>query len=773
MKNILPQCNDRQLQTLLDADEQTTEFRAAADHLESCESCQSRLTELAAEAADWADARQSLTPSEADLLIDREQEGRSWNGAGQGHALTTWTDSMAKQLLSPPSHPEMLGRLGRYEIERLIGSGGMGIVFKAFDSELNRPVAIKVLAPHLAGSGAARKRFAREARAAAAVVHEHVVAIHNVESKGEPPFLVMHYVAGESLQTRLDREGPLSVCEVLRIAYQTAAGLSAAHKQGLVHRDVKPSNIMLEQGVERALLTDFGLARASDDASLTHSGHALGTPHYMSPEQARGERVEQRSDLFSLGSVMYAMSTGRMPFRAETSYGVLRRITDTEPRAIQEVNPEIPQWLCHLIGKLMSKQADDRFDSAQQVAELLEECLAHVQQPDTVPLPATLVTRPKRSRFFSGSRRKTGVIAMLALGLGLLGMFFMQMTAPPDIADKWTGDDWGQVVLEKRNPGKYEGTYSDTVNERSGTIRLKWSRSEGRFNGTWKDGKDGQGKISLRRVGDEIRGAWTTRKKSGGNSGTPKLADLVWSRSKKVASANASHEHSVRSSRSTHGDYRADMESLNEQLKVARFSETKELTLAMGSMTFMLDLDTNQTMDNPARSGRPLEAQMDVHPTQWQPYQYPSGLSGRSLHGLKVNSNNWNVTAPVLRNALASRSLRLMTQMDYDSAEPATYFFRTRTGAGGILQLLALTEEPKGIRIRYKALDIETVHEEYPAPTTDWTAAETEIRQIEQQIDEFTLRIERMWDDMPTATPSETTAESELITEPVTKEPRR
>ncbi len=162
----------------------------------------------------------------------------------------------------------MLGRIGRYDVERLIGSGGMGVVFKAYDTELNRPVAVKLLAPYLAGNGAARKRFAREARAAAAVVDDHVVPIHNVETESEHPFLVMKYIGGGSLQQRLDREGPLEVCEVLRIGMQTAKGLAAAHAQGLIHRDVKPSNILLDEGVERALLTDFGLARAEDDACL-------------------------------------------------------------------------------------------------------------------------------------------------------------------------------------------------------------------------------------------------------------------------------------------------------------------------------------------------------------------------------------------------------------------------------------------------------------------------------------------------------------------------
>jgi hypothetical protein len=390
MKRSTSPCSDDQLRVLLHGTDQDEDYRNAAGHLECCSRCQSRLAELAGSGDEWSEVRQSLTGDEMDRQIESEQAGRAWNTSVYRGRTVTWTDSLSSQLLAPPSHPEMLGRLGRYEVERVIGTGGMGVVFKAFDSDLNRPVAIKVLAPHLAGHGAARKRFSREARAAAAIVHEHVVAIHNVESDSEPPFLVMQYVAGESLQGRIDRVGPLTVIEILRIARQTAAGLAAAHEQGLVHRDVKPSNILLEEGVERTLLSDFGLARASDDASLTHSGHALGTPHYMSPEQARGDEVDCRSDLFSLGSVMYAMCTGRPPYRAETSYGVLRRITDSDPRPIREVNADIPQWLCALIDKLHAKAPDCRYDSAAEVAELLAHCLAHAQQPHAQPLPASL-----------------------------------------------------------------------------------------------------------------------------------------------------------------------------------------------------------------------------------------------------------------------------------------------------------------------------------------------------------------------------------------------
>ncbi len=167
---------------------------------------------------------------------------------------------------------------------------------------------------------------------------------------------------------------------------QTAKGLVAAHAQGLIHRDVKPSNILLDEGVDRALLTDFGLARAEDDACLTRSGFHPGTPHYMSPEQVRGEAIDGRSDLFSLGCVLYALCTGHPPFRAETSYAVLRRITDDTARPIREINPNIPQWLEAIVMKLLSKSPEDRFDSANMVAEVLEDCLAHVQHPLTTSL---------------------------------------------------------------------------------------------------------------------------------------------------------------------------------------------------------------------------------------------------------------------------------------------------------------------------------------------------------------------------------------------------
>ncbi|MEM8734567.1 MAG: serine/threonine-protein kinase, partial [Planctomycetota bacterium] len=212
-----------------------------------------------------------------------------------------------------------LGALGHYEIIGVVGRGAFGIVFRAFDTKLNRVVAIKVMAPELAQNKMAVRRFSREAQAAAAVVHDHVVTLHAIEEESRPPFLVMEFVEGQSLGERIEEQGLLEINEILRIGMQIASGLNAAHQQGLVHRDIKPANILLENGVKRVKLTDFGLARAVDDIGMTQTGTIAGTPQYMSPEQGLGQSIDERSDLFSLGSVLYTMCTGVAPFRADST----------------------------------------------------------------------------------------------------------------------------------------------------------------------------------------------------------------------------------------------------------------------------------------------------------------------------------------------------------------------------------------------------------------------------------------------------------------------
>jgi serine/threonine-protein kinase len=229
-----------------------------------------------------------------------------------------------------------MGRLDSYDVLQIVGRGGMGVVFQAFEPSLQRVVAVKVMAPQLASLASARQRFLREARAAAAVRHDQVVAIHAVSEFKGLPYLVMEYVEGTSLADRLSA-GPMPPAEVLRIGILTARGLEAAHARGLVHRDVKPANILLESGTGRVKLTDFGLAQSREDVRLTQSGAVAGTPMYMSPEQARGEKVDHRSDLFSLGSVLYLLCTGRPPFPGEAPLAVLRRVSEETPRPVREI----------------------------------------------------------------------------------------------------------------------------------------------------------------------------------------------------------------------------------------------------------------------------------------------------------------------------------------------------------------------------------------------------------------------------------------------------
>ncbi|HEV3204296.1 MAG TPA: protein kinase [Gemmataceae bacterium] len=350
--------------------------RVLEAHLVVCPACRAKLDELAGGAPWWAAVRGYLGSDSVAELSRSSHPSIPFPPA-----------NIDLDFLEPSANPDSLGRLGSYEVLEVLGRGGMGMVLKAFDPALHRPVAIKVLAAEYAARGAARKRFAREAQAAAAVIHDHVVPVHAVDADASPPYLVMAFIPGQSLQERIDRSGPLELKEILRIGMQTACGLAAAHAQGLVHRDIKPANIMLENGIERVRITDFGLARAVDDASVSQKGAVAGTPQYMAPEQARGEAVDQRADLFALGSTLYAMSTGNTPFHGDSGLAVIRQVCDREPAPIRLINPDLPVWLEGIVRKLHAKDPAQRFQSASEVAELLEGCLAHLQQPAGNPLP--------------------------------------------------------------------------------------------------------------------------------------------------------------------------------------------------------------------------------------------------------------------------------------------------------------------------------------------------------------------------------------------------
>ncbi len=327
-------------------------------------------------------------------------------------------DEIDLSFLENSTVTDSLGRLGQYEIREVIGRGGCGIVLKAFDPKLERIVAIKVMAPELATTSPARKRFLREARATAALNHENVVRIHAIESR-PLPFLVMEFIDGETLQQKINRTGPLDIPEVFRIALQMSDGLMAAHQKGLIHRDIKPANILIDKGTGLLKLTDFGLARTADDASMTQSGVIAGTPLYMSPEQAQGQRIDHRSDLFSFGSVLYYICCGRPPFRARSTLAVLKRVVEDEPRPISEIIPEVPDGLISLINRLHAKAPSQRFGSAQEIHDLLERCLEDYQRGGTgitIIEPTQSMVRPPAKRSWITA---VAVILVLLTGLGL------------------------------------------------------------------------------------------------------------------------------------------------------------------------------------------------------------------------------------------------------------------------------------------------------------------------------------------------------------------
>lgn len=387
-------------------------------------------------------------PTLIDTSMDDDMFGRTVDSEHHTQIEDDWSTTDLS-FLEPAENPENLGRLGSYEVAGVIGRGGMGIVLRAIDPHLNRVVAIKTLAPDYAGNPTARKRFAREAQAAAAVSHPHVVTIHAVEPAGKVPFLVMELVQGQSLREKLDKTGALEVREILRIGSQIAQGLAAAHDQGLIHRDIKPGNVLLENGVERVKLTDFGLARATDDVAITRTGDIAGTPQFMSPEQAEGKVCDQRSDLFSLGSVLYAMCTGRPPFRGDTAIAVLRKVCDGQPRPIREVNTDIPGWLVDIVEHLLAKDPDHRIQTAEEVARILNEHLAELQNPSSGSKPKFERRLPREKRGLS----KLAVTAMCLLVL-LGGLAMTEATGVtqivPTVIRIVRGD--GTLIVEVDDP---------------------------------------------------------------------------------------------------------------------------------------------------------------------------------------------------------------------------------------------------------------------------------------------------------------------------------
>jgi serine/threonine protein kinase len=315
--------------------------------------------------------------------------------------------------LAPPQEAGEIGRLAHFRVLRLLGRGGMGVVYQAEDTRLQRPVALKVLRPELASRPGAASRSLAEARAMALLKHDHIVTVHQVDEVAGVVYLAMELLEGESLEARL-RQGPLPLAEVLRIGREAAEALAAAHDKGLIHRDVKPENIFLERmkaeggrqednkqppgtpSSFRVKLLDFGLARAVQvEARLTEHGVVVGTPAYMAPEQADGLQVDARADLFSLGVVLYRLCTGQLPFHGPTLLATLKAVAVSDPVPVRQLEPAVPEPLAALIGRLLCKNPAERPASARVVVETLAAIERHDPSAGKLPAP------PRRPRWLA------------------------------------------------------------------------------------------------------------------------------------------------------------------------------------------------------------------------------------------------------------------------------------------------------------------------------------------------------------------------------------
>jgi len=353
--------------------------------------------------------------------------------------------------LAPPREPDELGRLGTYRILKVLGKGGMGVVFLAEDVPLRRRVAVKVMRPALAASGSARRRFLREAQLTASLSHDHVIAIHQVGEENGVPFLAMPLLEGESLDDRLNREGRLPVAEVLRIGREAAEGLAAAHEHGLIHRDVKPANLWLEGSRGRVKVLDFGLARSCDgDAHLTQTGVIMGTPAYMAPEPIDGT-VDHRADLFSLGCVLYCMATGQLPFPGKTTFEVLARRAREQPRPPRELNAELPPAVSDQILSLLAKIPAQRPQTARAVVEALLGIEAATARGSSDP-------RPTRHRAVTRWAVVAAGILLLVGGLLLAQIVIRIRDKNGKIVAETTVQVEKRQVVEVVSDGKVKGT---------------------------------------------------------------------------------------------------------------------------------------------------------------------------------------------------------------------------------------------------------------------------------------------------------------------------
>ena len=409
------------LQQLLEGSLPAEDSQTVSDHLRACPACQNALDSKIESPLlrNWTPTarRGALDQPDAPMLVALLHDLQRNAPPTNPHDAQPAPARRSMPFLAPSPVPGELGMLGHYHIQGEIGRGGMGIVLRAWDEKLKRCVAIKIVRPEL-DDAASRQRLVREAQAAASFRHDHAVTVHAVvDSADAPPYLVMEHVSGPTLATLLQERHFLPAAEAVELLVGIADALAEAHKAGLIHRDVKPTNILLDQTTGRAKLTDFGLARTQDTAILTRTSIVAGTPAYMSPEQAKGSKdLDRKTDVYSLGMTLYELLTGELPFHGAVHL-VLRQVIHEEPRPPRQLNDNIPRDLETICLKALAKEPGQRYQSAS----LLGDDLRRWNRGETIlARPAGRVEKVRRwCRRNPRVALLTGSIFTLLLAIGV------------------------------------------------------------------------------------------------------------------------------------------------------------------------------------------------------------------------------------------------------------------------------------------------------------------------------------------------------------------
>lgn len=530
-------------------------------------------------------------------------------------------------LLQPAHRDDEIGRLAHYRIIRLLGAGGMGVVYQAEDTQLKRLVALKILRPSLGQS--ARDRFVQEAQVAAAIDHDNVVTIYHVGREGRLAFLAMQWLEGETLEDRLKRDGRLCPDEASLIAGQVADGLAAAHAKKLIHRDIKPANIWLEADRNRAKILDFGLAQiVDDDPQLTETGMIAGTPAYMSPEQAQGRSVDERSDLFSLGTMLYRMLTNKLPFDSKNALATIRSIQLDHPDSPRQIDMSIPSTLSDTVMHLLEKDPRDRPESSALVASCLQSKKRPPHSTAERVRPQASV-KPNRGAWWGG-----GMVATLLLGMA--GYF-----AAPTIYRVVT--DSGEITVKSDDPNVkvevlqggevlrvIDTATSDSVTVRSGKYEL---RLKGKASGLTIE----PDKITLRR--NDVETASIVRQTNGVGVANTVAGLASHAANALVNNASASGNEATSNNVAASGVDRKDEKRLRLNFDNAPWKDVLEWYANEADLSFNLDNTPRGTWSISSQNAYSVQETLSEINGRLLPLGYTLLRSGTHLYLLDLSED--------------------------------------------------------------------------------------------------------------------------------------